>query len=161
MPLLRMTMYQKGVELYCAPTADGRDSWLATVRHIALEGRCFVLSCNQFARRSDYPLDFDTEFSDDPDTVMSRGGSCIVNPFGEMVAGPDYEGETILTADLDLGEVIRGKFDFDVTGHYSRPDVFRLNVNERANAPVTGAAPAIQVGDSSAIDIPAEFGVGG
>ena len=137
MPLLRMALYGKGVELYCAPTADGRDSWLATVRHIALEGRCFVLSCNQFARRGDYPADFVTEFGDEPSTVMSRGGSCIVNPMGEIVAGPDYDGEAILTADLDLGDVIRGKFDFDVVGHYARPDVFRLEVNERQNVAVT------------------------
>ena len=137
MPLLRMALYGKGVELYCAPTADGRDSWLATVRHIALEGRCFVLSCNQFARRGDYPADFVTEFGDEPSTVMSRGGSCIVNPMGEIVAGPDYDGEAILTADLDLGDVIRGKFDFDVVGHYARPDVFRLAVNERQNVAVT------------------------
>ena len=80
MPLLRTAMYGKGIQIYCAPTADGRDSWLATVRHIACEGRCFVLSCNQFARRRDYPLDFDTAFGDDPETVLSRGGSCIVGP---------------------------------------------------------------------------------
>ncbi|MEP7117267.1 MAG: nitrilase-related carbon-nitrogen hydrolase [Acidobacteriota bacterium] len=142
MPLLRMALYGKGVELYCAPTADPRDGWLATVRHIALEGRCFVLSCNQFARRSDYPADFVTEFGDQAATVMSRGGSCIVNPMGEIVAGPDYTGEAILTADLDLNDVIRGKFDFDVVGHYARPDVFRLEVNERANRTVTPMRPA-------------------
>lgn len=143
MPLLRMAMYSKGIELYCAPTADGRDSWLATVRHIALEGRCFVLSCNQFSRRSDYPPDYDTTFGDDPDTVVSRGGSCIVGPLGDLLAGPDYEGETILIADLDLDEIVRAKFDFDVVGHYARPDVFRLEVNERPMPPVIGASPAI------------------
>ena len=82
MPLLRTAMYAKGIQLYCAPTADGRDSWLATVRHIACEGRCFVLSCNQFARRRDYPLDFVTAFGDDPEAVLSRGGSCIIGPLG-------------------------------------------------------------------------------
>jgi nitrilase len=143
MPLLRMAMYSKGIELYCAPTADGRDSWLATVRHIALEGRCFVLSCNQFSRRSDYPPDYDTTFGNDPDTVVSRGGSCIVGPLGDLLAGPDYEGETILIADLDLDEIVRAKFDFDVVGHYARPDVFRLEVNERPTSPVAGASPAI------------------
>ena len=156
MPLLRMALYVKGVELYCAPTADARDSWLATVRHIALEGRCFVLSCNQFARRSDYPADFVTEFGDDPSTVMSRGGSCIVNPMGEIVVGPDYAGEAILTADLDLDDVIRGKFDFDVVGHYARPDVFRLEVNERANVAVSrhaAGSPASAL-DAPVIDVP-------
>src|ERR1700736_2908260 len=73
MPLLRMAMYAKGIQLYCAPTADGRDTWIATMRHIALEGRCFVLSCNQYARRSDYPADYHTAFGDDPSTVLSRG----------------------------------------------------------------------------------------
>jgi nitrilase len=131
MPLLRMAMYAKGIQLYCAPTADGRDTWIATMQHIALEGRCFVLSCNQFARRSDYPEDYATLFGDDPRTVLSRGGSCIINPLGQVLAGPDFVGECILTADLDMGDIARGKYDFDVVGHYARPDVFRLHVNEQ------------------------------
>ena len=145
MPLLRTAMYGKGIQLYCAPTADGRDSWLATVRHIACEGRCFVLSCNQFARRRDYPLDFDTAFGDDPEIVLSRGGSCIVGPLGEVLAGPDYEGETILVADLDLEEIPRAHLDFDAVGHYARPDVFRLEVNERPTPAVAGIATAVPV----------------
>jgi nitrilase len=145
MPLLRMAMYAKGVQLYCAPTADGRDSWLATVRHIACEGRCFVLSCNQFCRRRDYPPEFDTPFGDDPETVLSHGGSCIIDPNGTLVAGPAYDGETILVADLDLDEIARTKFDFDVVGHYARPDVFRLDVNERPTPAVTGIASAVTV----------------
>ncbi len=136
MPLMRAAQYAKGVQLYLAPTADGRDTWLATVRHIAVEGRCFVLSCNQFARRADYPQHYDAELGADPARVVSRGGSCIVSPLGEILAGPDYEGETILTADIDLADIARGKFDFDAVGHYARPDVFRLIVNERAAAPV-------------------------
>lgn len=131
MPLLRMAMYAKGILLYCAPTADARDTWIATVQHIAFEGRCFVLSCNQFCRRSDYPPQYKTPFGDDPDTVVCRGGSCIVDPLGQIIAGPDFEGETILCAELDMGEIARGKFDFDVVGHYARPDVFRLHVNEQ------------------------------
>ena len=145
MPLLRTAMYGKGIQLYCTPTADGRDSWLATVRHIACEGRCFVLSCNQFARRRDYPLDFDTAFGNDSEKVLSRGGSCIVGPLGEVLAGPDYEGETILVADLDLNEIPRAQLDFDAVGHYARPDVFRLEVNERPTPPVVGIAPPILV----------------
>jgi nitrilase len=137
MPLMRAAMYAKGVEIYCAPTADGRDSWIASMQHIAIEGRCFVLSCNQFARRSDYPADFPCTLGDDPNTIISRGGSCIVNPFGEIVAGPDFEGETILTAQIDRGMIARGKFDMDSTGHYARPDVFRLIVDERRKSPVT------------------------
>jgi nitrilase len=136
MPAMRLAMYSKGIELYCAPTADARDSWIPTVQHIALEGRCFVLSCNQFARLSDYPADIPNVLAAAPDDVLSRGGSCIVTPFGEVVAGPDYEGEVILTADLDLRDIARAKYDFDATGHYSRPDVFQLRVNEAVQAPV-------------------------
>lgn len=136
MPMLRMTLYGKGIQLYCMPTADARDSWLATVQHIALEGRCFVLSCNQFARRKDYPDDYPADVGDTPDAVVSRGGSCIVSPLGEFLAGPNYEGETILTAEIDLDAIVRGKFDFDVVGHYARPDVFRLIVNEQPQVPV-------------------------
>src|SRR5579884_186068 len=98
MPMLRMTMYSKGIQLYCAPTADQRDTWIASMRHIAWEGRCFVLSCNQFTRRSDYPADYAID-CDDPSTVLSRGGSVIVTPLGEFLAGPCFDGEAILTAD--------------------------------------------------------------
>jgi nitrilase len=143
MPLLRMTMYAKGIQLYCAPTADGRDGWLASMQHIALEGRCFVLSCNQFARRSDYPADYSTAFGDAPETILSRGGSCIIDPLGNILAGPNYTGEGILTADLDLGDIARGKYDFDVVGHYARPDVFRLHVMEQSRSAVVGAKDAI------------------
>ena len=131
MPLLRMAMYARGVQLYCAPTADGRETWLPTVRHIALEGRCFVLSCCQFARRRDYPADMDNTLAAAPDDVVMPGGSCIVGPLGEVLAGPDRERETILCAELDLDDVPRAKFDFDVVGHYARPDVFQLVVNEQ------------------------------
>jgi nitrilase len=136
MPMLRMAMYTKGIQIYCAPTADGRDTWAATMQHIALEGRCFVLSCNQFCRRADYPDDYATSFGYEPGTVLSRGGSCIVDPLGHLLAGPDFDGECILTADLDMGDIARGKFDFDVVGHYARPDIFRLHVDERPQHPV-------------------------
>jgi nitrilase len=142
MPMLRMHLYGQGVELYCAPTADDRDSWLPTVRHIALEGRCFVLSANQFARRSDYPEDYPAVQGNDPQTIMSRGGSCIIDPLGRVLAGPLYDNPGILTAELDLDEIARGKFDFDVVGHYARPDVFRLVVNTAPVAPVVAGAAA-------------------
>jgi nitrilase len=136
MPLLRMAMYSKGVQVYCIPTADGRESWLSTVRHIALEGRCFVLSANQFARLSDFPADIKNELASKPDDVICLGGSCIVGPMGNVLAGPDFAGESILYADLDLGDVARAKYDFDVTGHYARPDLFHLEIDEQPQRPV-------------------------
>jgi len=117
MPLLRMAMYGKGIELYCAPTVDDRETWLPTMRHIALEGRCFVLSACQFLRGAE--------------TVLIGGGSVIVGPLGEVLAGPHRAGEAVLAADLDLDDLARGKYDLDVTGHYARPDVFQLTVDER------------------------------
>ena len=134
MPLMRMAMYNKGIQLYCAPTADTRDSWFATMRHIAVEGRCFVLSCNQFVRAKDYPDDLCP--SDNPEDILSRGGSCIVDPFGNFLVEPHFEGEAILIADLDMDEIVRGKYDFDVVGHYARPDIFQLAVNEQATPAV-------------------------
>ena len=137
MPLLRMAMYSKNVALYCAPTADDRDTWIASMRHVALEGRCFVLTACQYLRRKDLPASVRVSLGDAPDAVLMRGGSAIVGPLGQLLAGPYYEGETILTADLDLDEIGRSRFDFDVTGHYARPDVFQLIVNEQETKPVT------------------------
>jgi len=144
MPLLRTAMYAKGVELYCAPTVDCRRSWAPSMRHIAIEGRCFVLSACQFARRSDYPRDYPIDPASLPDTsndpALIDGGSIIVSPLGDILAGPDYEGEKILTAEIDRRLVAQGKFDLDVTGHYARPDVFELRVDERPKPAVTTIA---------------------
>ncbi len=117
MPLLRAAMYAKGIEIYCAPTVDDRERWVSTMRHIAVEGRCFVLSVCQYGSQI-------------------RGGSVIVNPQGEILAGPQYDGECILTAELNRNEIAEGKFDLDVVGHYARPDVFQLQVKEDATCPV-------------------------
>ena len=132
MPLARAAMYAQGVQIYVAPTADSRDTWFATMRHIAIEGRCFVIGCNQYSSKSDYPEDIASrdEFKDLPEE-MCRGGSCIVNPLGAFVVEPVIGKETIIYADLDLGQVAQGQFDFDAMGHYSRPDVFQLIVNTK------------------------------
>lgn len=131
MPLARTAMYRKGVRFYLAPTADCRDSWQATLQHVALEGRCFVLGCNQFVTRSDYPdeLAAGAEVQALPEQVC-RGGSAIYSPLGECLAGPLYGEEGVLVAELDTAQIVRGKYDFDVVGHYDRPDVFQLVVNE-------------------------------
>ena len=137
MPLARMAMYAQGVELYLAPTADARDAWQATMRHIALEGRCYVLGCNQFVTKAMVPADLPgVEELDERPEILSRGGSVIISPMGEVIAGPLYDQEGVLYASLDMSAIARGKLDFDVVGHYARPDVFQLHVNTRPAPPV-------------------------
>ncbi len=137
MPLARTAIYGKGVEIYLAPTADARDSWQSTLQHIALEGRCFVLGCNQYVTKTMYPEDLQShsELESQPEELC-RGGSAIISPLGEVIAGPLYGAEGILYADLDKNEIVRSKLDFDVVGHYARPDVFQLIVNEEAKNPM-------------------------
>ncbi|QYZ69343.1 carbon-nitrogen hydrolase family protein [Neotabrizicola shimadae] len=136
MPALRMHMYHQGVTLYCAPTADDRDTWLPTMQHIAMEGRTFVLTACQYITRAAFGPDHESALGDDPDRVMMRGGSAILGPLGQVLAGPDFSGETVLYATLDPSEVMKAKYDFDVTGHYARPDVFQLTVDTRAKPAV-------------------------
>ena len=137
MPLARMAMYGKGLDIYLAPTADARERWQSTLQHISLEGRCFVLGCNQYVTREMYPHDLEIkeELEAWPE-VLCRGGSAIYSPLGDLLAGPLWDQEGILYADLDMTEVARGKFDFDVTGHYARPDVFQLWVDQEPKLPV-------------------------
>ncbi|SBV91441.1 Bifunctional nitrilase/nitrile hydratase NIT4B [uncultured delta proteobacterium] len=132
MPLLRAAMYAKGTAIYLAPTADARDSWQATIKHIALEGRCFVLSCNQYQTKDMVPTDLPGygDLDAEPD-LMCRGGSAILDPLGNYLAGPLYGEEGILVADLDLGRLAEARYDFDVVDHYARNDVFTLLVDER------------------------------
>lgn len=137
MPQLRQAMYAQGIELWCAPTVDERDIWQASMRHIAYEGRCFVLSACQFFTRADCPADYDSIQGNDPDIVLIRGGSVIVSPMGEVLAGPVYGQEALLTAEIDLGEISRGKFDLDTVGHYARPDIFSLTVDTTPRNAVT------------------------
>ncbi len=132
MPLARMAMYNKGVEIYLAPTADARESWQATMRHVALEGRCFVLAANQFVTKADYPHKYAADFKAEPD-IMCAGGSVIISPMGEVLAGPLWNKEGLLTAVLDFDLLAKSKLDFDVVGHYSRNDVFQLTIANQPN----------------------------
>lgn len=137
MPLLRTAMYAQQVEVYCAPTVDDRDVWQHTMAHIALEGRCFVLSACQFIRRSDYPPDYASAIEVSGDDPLIRGGSVIVDPLGQVLAGPLFGEAGILYADVDLAERTRSHLDLDVVGHYARPDVFSLTVDDRPRSAVT------------------------
>lgn len=141
MPLLRQTMYSKGVEIWCAPTVDEREQWQSTMRHIALEGRCFVISACQFFTRDEMPDDVHPVQGDDPGIVLIGGGSVIISPMGEILAGPARGGETVLTAELDVDDLDRSKFDFDAVGHYARPDIFTLTVDESPKNSVTRHEP--------------------
>ena len=124
MPQARVKLYKSGLDIYLAPTADSRPSWSASMQHIACESRCFVLSCNQYFRKSDYDSELQELLQPDGPEIMCRGGSCIVSPYGEFLAGPMYDREGPLVAEIDLEEVIKSRMDFDPIGHYSRDDIF-------------------------------------
>jgi len=127
MPLARMSMYLKGVEIYIAPTADSREQWTATMQQIAMEGRCFVLGCNQYMTTSMYPDKYKDEVTDQPENFCP-GGSVIVSPLGKIIEGPLFNEAGVLVADLDLEDIKRSKLDFDVIGHYARNDIFKFKV---------------------------------
>ena len=135
MPLARAALYRSGIDIYLAPTADARDSWQATLQHIACESRCFVIGCNQFVTREHYPEDLQTH----PELLqrgemLCRGGSAILDPFGAYLAGPLYDQAGLLIADLDLTQIRRARFDFDPAGHYDRPDLFQFRLkSSRSN----------------------------
>jgi nitrilase len=128
MPLFRTAMYAKGVEIWCAPTVDERDVWRSSMRHIAHEGRCFVISACQ-VQPSPSALGIAVE-QWDADRPLIGGGSMIVGPLGDVLAGPLERDTGLLTAEIDTDELIRARYDLDVVGHYARPDVFSLHVDE-------------------------------
>lgn len=128
MPLARMAMYQKGVEIYIAPTADSRPSWTTTMQHIAMEGRCFVLACNQYFTKDMMPEQYKSLVKDEP-YEMCKGGSVIINPDGSILSGPLNGSSGILTAALDMNKIIQSRLDFDPAGHYHRADVFQFKCN--------------------------------
>ncbi|QEI08867.1 carbon-nitrogen hydrolase family protein [Pigmentiphaga aceris] len=134
MPLLRTAMYAKGVEIWCAPTVDEREIWQCSMRHIAHEGRCFVISACQ-VQPSPAELGIDVP-GWDAQRPLIRGGSVIVGPMGDILAGPLVQETGLITATIDTDDLVRARYDFDVVGHYARPDIFRLSVDERAKRSV-------------------------
>lgn len=121
MPLYRQHLYEQGVQLWCAPTVDSREMWRTSMRHIAYEGRCFVLSACQKVTKEDWPEDLRGVGG------VIEGRSLIVSPFGDVLAGP-VEEVGLAVAEIDMDEIARGKFDLDVAGHYNRRDVFGFGV---------------------------------
>jgi predicted amidohydrolase len=121
MPLARWAVYQGGPQIWLAPTADDSDGWIASMRHIALEAGCFVISVPQFIPASAFPDDFPLPLPDDTE-VFGRGGACIVSPDGALIEGPIYDSEAMLVGDCDLRDALHAKRYFDVVGHYSRSD---------------------------------------
>jgi nitrilase len=131
MPLARWAVYEGGPQIWLAPTADDSDGWLASMRHIAIEAGAFVVSVPQHIPRSAFPADFPLPLPDGAD-VFGRGGACIVSPGGEVIAGPRYDEEAIVTADCDLRQALHAKRFFDVAGHYGRADVLAPALRSRA-----------------------------
>jgi nitrilase len=129
MPLFRTAMYEKQLDVWCASTVDDRDIWQVSMRHIAYEARCFLISACQYQPATMVALGDPVTLRDRPeDAAMIRGGSLIVSPLGEVVAGPLVGAEGLVIAAVDLDDVARARFDLDVVGHYARPDVFTLTV---------------------------------
>lgn len=128
MPLFRTAMYAKGVDIWCAPTVDHRDVWRSSMRHIAHEGRCFLVSSCQYVPS---PNALGEEVSGwDGNRELIAGGSMIAGPLGDILAGPLENGEGLIAQEIDTDELAKARYDFDVVGHYSRPDIFALNVDE-------------------------------
>lgn len=134
MPLARHAMYAWGTQIHAAPTWDSSENWLLSLRHIAREGGMFVVGCCMAVHRRDIPDEYEFKaLYPDGKEWLNRGNSCIIDPKGEFISGPVIEKEEILTAEIDLKLVSQAKWIFDAAGHYARPDVFRLSVNQEPN----------------------------
>ncbi|KAH7110548.1 putative nitrilase [Dendryphion nanum] len=147
MPAARLSLYQQGIEIYIAPNADDLPTWIASMQHIAKEGRCFVISVNQFCKVSDFPVDYPPFCSDShdkqpdkspwtSDSILSHGGSCIVGPLGTFLAEPVWDKEDIIYAELRMDDLDESRMDFDAVGSYARPDIFSLTVNTKPGTSV-------------------------
>jgi nitrilase len=138
MPLARYALYAQGVEVYIAPTYDSGEGWIGSLQHIAREGCCWVVGCGNLMKGSDIPDDFPEKDAlyPDADEWINPGDSIVIAPGGEIVAGPMREEAGILYCDIDREKAAIAKRALDVTGHYSRPDIFQLHVNTRAQSPI-------------------------
>ena len=132
MPLARVALYQKGISLYISPNTNDNPEWQDTIRHIAIEGHCYFINCDMFFTRADYPktASADEEIAKLPE-IACRGGSCVVDPFGHVVSDTIWDQEGIIYAELDMQKVPASKMEHDVCGHYARPDVLKLQVEDK------------------------------
>jgi nitrilase len=139
MPLARYTLYSQGVEIYIAPTYDSGDGWIGTMQHIAREGRCWVICSGVALTNSDIPPDFPNRDNLYPasEEWINPGDSAVIAPGGEIVAGPMHREKGILYATVDTERASIAKRDLDITGHYARPDIFTLEVDTRAQSPIS------------------------
>ena len=135
MPLLRTVMYAKGLEIWCAPTVDDRDIWQTSMSHIAYEGRNFLVSACQYQAAPSGVQSRDETWPENKPLI--RGGSVIISPMGEVLAGPLYDQEGLISTEIDLDDIIKARYDMDPVGHYSRPDIFKLSVDERERPPTS------------------------
>ncbi len=138
MPLARYAMYAQGIEIYIAPTYDSGDGWIGTLQHIAREGRCWVIGCGNLMQGSDLPDDFPEKerLYPNADEWINPGDSLVIAPGGEIIAGPMHEEAGILYCEIDKEKAAIAKRAFDVAGHYARPDIFQLHVNNQPQSPV-------------------------
>ena len=131
MPLARVALYQKGITIYISPNTNDNPEWQATIQHIAIEGKCFFINADMIIRKDSYPPDLNAFETEDLPYWVCRGGSCIIDPFGHYVTEPLWDEETIIFADLDMDMPAACKMEHDVIGHYARPDVLKLEVDDR------------------------------
>lgn len=132
MPLARVALYQKGITIYISPNTNDNPEWQATIQHIAIEGKCYFINADMLVRKSSYPTDLnEKEAVDRLPEMVCRGGSCIIDPYGHYLTEPVWDKETIIYADLDMTLPAACKMEHDAVGHYARPDVLQLIVDEK------------------------------
>lgn len=145
MPLARYTLYAGGAQIHVAPTWDRGEPWLSTLRHIGKEGRVYVIGCCSAVHRDQIPDEYGFKEQFLPATMewINTGGSAVVDPDGKWVVEPVFEREEILYAEIDPAKMTGPRFQLDVAGHYSRPDLFQLSVNRQPQPLIRDAEPPI------------------
>lgn len=132
MPLARVALYQKGITIYISPNTNDNPEWQATIQHIAIEGKCYFINADMIVRKSSYPEDLkEQETISRQSEMVCRGGSCIIDPYGHYLTQPVWDEETIIYAEMDMQLAASCKMEHDAVGHYARPDVLELKINDK------------------------------